>query len=92
MNDIASAAILISLSLLSLAAIGWSAIPKPERGGITEVSASQWVAITATGARVLSRWGPRLDFDAPASAVAPSPREEPCIDGSPFRCESGESW
>ncbi len=84
MSDIVNTIALLGLSVLSLAAIGWSAIPRAERGGVREVPARYWVSIVKTGARVLSTWGPRLDFyaRAPRSAAVPSvPQAEPCTNG-----------
>lgn len=82
MNDILNTIVLISLCVLSLAAIGWFAMPKPERGRVREVSAADWAVIVKTGARVLSTWGPRLDFTRPNTAVAPARSTEPCAPGS----------
>lgn len=84
MNDIISATVLVSVSLLSLAAIGWFAMPKPERGRVADVPASDWAGIIKTGARVLSTWGPRLDFSTPGTAVAPSRSDEYCTQGTDY--------
>lgn len=84
MSDVINTIALISLSVFSLAAIGWFAIPKAERGTIREVPARDWVAIVKTGARVLSTWGPRLDFydrSSRSSTVPFVPQAEPCTDG-----------
>ncbi|MGB3764752.1 MAG: hypothetical protein WA966_16190 [Ornithinimicrobium sp.] len=78
MNDIISAVSIIALSVLAVAAVGWSAIPKLERGRPGEVSATEWRGIVRTGARVVSSWGPRLDFSAPSTTVAPVRSDDHC--------------
>ncbi|MGB3827164.1 MAG: hypothetical protein WA962_00140 [Ornithinimicrobium sp.] len=82
MNDIVSAVVLISLSLLSLAAIGWFAMPKPERGRVGDLTRSDGAAMIKTGARVLASWGPRLDFEAPTTAASPTRSAAPSAHGS----------
>ena len=78
MNDIISAAALVALSLLTLAGIGWFAMPKPERGRLRDVTPADTAAMVRTGARLTSTWGPRLDFSTPATAVTPSRADDYC--------------
>jgi hypothetical protein len=68
MSEIISTIALVGLSVASLAALGWFAMPRPERVSPTQVGLRDWAGIAAHGARILGSWGPRLDFSTVPTA------------------------